>query len=105
MGTNPEFEIIVSDRARQMLVSHVSFLAKKSPSATRKTKDELLVAIRSLSQMPERFPYLEADFIPVNKYHKMYVREWYLILYQIRNNIVYVDYIVDCRQDYRWLMR
>ena len=40
-----------------------------------------------------------------NKYHKMFVEKWYLILYQIKDQIVYVDYIVDCRQDYRWLVR
>jgi len=29
----------------------------------------------------------------------------YLILYQIKGQMVYVDYIVDCRQDYEWLIR
>ena len=55
--------------------------------------------------MPERYPFLEAEFIPSNKYHKMFVEKWYLVLYQIQDEIVYVDFIVDCRQDYRWLMR
>lgn len=105
MGTNLEYEVIVSDRARQMLASHIRFLAQKTPSAARKTKDDLMAAIRSLSQMPGRFPFLEAEFIPPNKYHKMYVQKWYLILYQIKDKIVYVDYIVDCRQDYGWLMQ
>ncbi len=35
-------------------------------------KNELMDAIRSLHQMPERFPFLEAEFIPPNKYHKMF---------------------------------
>jgi plasmid stabilization system protein ParE len=100
-----QYKVIASDRARQTLASHVRFLAQKSPIAAQKIKDELMDAIRSLHQMPERFPFLEAEFIPPNKYHKMIVEKWYLILYQIKDQTVYVDYIVDCRQDYGWLVR
>lgn len=105
MGNKPQYRVIVSDRARQMLASHVRFLAQKSPSSARKVKNNLMDAIRSLQQMPERYPFLKAEFIPPNKYHKMFVEKRYLILYQVRDQIVYVDYIVDCRQDYGWLMR
>lgn len=101
----PRYKINVSDRSRQMLAAHVRFLAEKSPEAARNTKNELLTAIRSLAQMPERYPFMEAEFIPSNKYHKMFVEKWYLVLYQIQDEFVYVDYIVDCRQDYRWLVR
>ena len=100
-----KYKVIVSDRARQMLAGHVRFMAQKSPSAARKVNNELMDAIRSLGKIPERFPFLEAEFIPSNKYHKMFVEKWYLILYQVKDQTVYVDYIVDCRQDYGWLVR
>ena len=105
MENKPQYKVIVSDRARQMLAGHVRFLAQKSPTAARKIKNDLMDAIRSLQQMPVRFPFLEAEFIPPNKYHKMFVEKWYLILYQVKNQTVYVDYMVDCRQDYGWLVR
>ena len=105
MEKKPQYKVIVSDRARQMLAGHVRFLAQKSPSAARKIKNDLMDAIRSLHQIPERFPFLNAEFIPLNKYHKMFVEKWYLILYQIKDQAVYVDYIVDCRQDYGWLIQ
>jgi len=35
----------------------------------------------------------------------MFVEKWYLILYQIKEQTVYVDYIVDCRQNYSWLVK
>lgn len=105
MEKTPQYKVIVSDRARQMLSGHVRFSAHKSPAAARKIKNELMEAMRSLHRMPERYPFIEADFIPPNKYHKMLVEKRYLILYQIRDLAVFVDYIVDCRQDYRWLMR
>jgi len=105
MENNPQYKVIVSDRARQMLAGHVRFLAQKSPSAARRVKNDLMDAIRSLYQMPERFPFLDAEFIPLNKYHKMFIEKWYLVLYQIKDQTVYVDYIVDCRQDYGWLVK
>lgn len=100
-----KYKVIVSDRTRQMLADHVRFMAQKSPSAARKVKNELMDAIRSLYQMPERFPFLEVEFIPSNKYHKMFVKKWYLILYQVKDQTVYIDYIIDCRKDYIWLVR
>jgi len=105
MEKKPQYKVIISDRARQMLAGHVLFLAQKSPKAARITKNELMDAIRTLSTMPERCPFLNAEFIPLNKYHKMFVEKWYLIIYQIKDQTVYVDYIVDCRQDYGWLVR
>jgi len=105
MEKKPQYKVIVSDRARRMLAGHIRFLAQKSPTAARKAKNDLLDAIRSLHQMPERFLFLDAEFIPPNKYHKMFFEKWYLILYQIKDQKVYVDYIMDCRQDYGWLVR
>jgi len=105
MAKKPQYKVIVSDRARQMLAGHVRFLAQKSPSAARKVKSDLMDAIRSLDQMPELFPFWGAEFIPLNKYHKMFVDKRYLMLYQIKDQTVFVDYIVDCRQDYGWLVR
>lgn len=101
----PRYKVIVSDRASKMLASHIRFLAEASPEAARSTKNDLLQAIRSLVRLPERFPFLDVEFIPPNKYHKMFVEKRYLVLYQIQDEMVYVDYIVDCRQDYRWLVR
>lgn len=104
MEKTPKYKVIISSRAYQMLTNHVRFLAQKNPSAARSVKNEIINAIRSLEQMPERYPFLQVDFIPSNKYHKMFVGKRYLIIYQIKNHTVYVDYILDCREDYCWLL-
>lgn len=52
-----------------------------------------------------RYPFFNEPYIPANKYHKVYVESWYLVLYQIEDDTVYVDWIVDCRQDYQWLLK
>lgn len=104
MTENNKYEIIVSDRAKQMLGTHIRFMAQINKKAAAAKKKEIMSAIRSLSQMLHRFPFFEELYLPPNKYHKMFVEKWYLILYQIRDDTVYVDYILDCRKDYSWLI-
>lgn len=104
MGENRKYKVIVSDRAKRMLGTHIRFMAQVSKEAAAAKKTELMAAIRSLSQMPQRFPFFDEVYIPPNKYHKMFVQKWYLVLYQIQDEIVYVDYILDCRKDYSWLI-
>lgn len=104
MADNKTYKVIVSDRAKQMLGIHIRFMAQVNKDATRDKKKEIVTALRSLLKMPQRFPFFEEMYISPNKYHKMFVEKWYLILYQIQDDTVYVDYILDCRRDYSWLV-
>ena len=104
MAENRKYKVIVSDRAKRMLGSHIRFMATVIYEAAAAKKKELITAMRSLSQMPQRFPFFEEMYITPNKYHKMFIEKWYLILYQIQDDTVYVDYILDCRKDYGWLI-
>ena len=97
-----KYKVIISDRAKEMLGMHIRFLAQKN--AAPNLKKRLIAEIRSLQESPQRYPFFNETYIPANKYHKLYVENWYLVLYQIRDNVVYVDWIVDCRQEYEWLM-
>ncbi|NBI18991.1 type II toxin-antitoxin system RelE/ParE family toxin [Neglecta sp. X4] len=105
MADNRKYKVIVSDRAKRMLGTHIRFMAQVSKEAATAKKKEIMVAMRSLSHMPQRFPFFEELYITPNKYHKMFVEKWYLVLYQIQDDKVYVDYILDCRKDYSWLVK
>ncbi|MCL2426877.1 MAG: type II toxin-antitoxin system RelE/ParE family toxin [Oscillospiraceae bacterium] len=100
-----QYKVVISDKAKSMLGTHVKFLAQTSPSAAHNVKEKIIFAIRSISEMPERCPFFCGEFVPPNKYHKLIVGSRYLILYQIKDINVYVDYIIDGRQDYSWLVR
>lgn len=104
MTKDKKYTVIISERARQMLGTHIRFLAQVNKDAAISKKKELLKAIRSLSEMPQRCPFFNEPYIPPNKYHKMYVANWYLIIYQIQEEKVFIDYILDCRKDYKWLI-
>lgn len=100
-----KYTVIISDRAKQMLGQHIHFLAQVNKNAAVELKKRFLEAFRSLESFPHRYPFFSADFIPPNKYHKLYIKNWFLVLYQIKDDRVYIDWIVDCRQDYSWLLK
>jgi len=101
---NQQYEVIVSDAALSMLDRHMDFLAKVSKNAAMKAKNEIISDMRSLRKNPERYPVYENQFIKEIRYRKMFSAKRYLIFYEITDTAVYVDYIVDCRQDYEWLL-
>ncbi|MDR1206401.1 MAG: type II toxin-antitoxin system RelE/ParE family toxin [Peptococcaceae bacterium] len=103
--TETEYDVIISDAALSMLDSHIDFLARVSPSAATKLMDKILDDIGSLSKNPQRFPFYENEFISSVRYRRMLTSKRYLVLYEIDGITVNVDYIVDCRQDYEWLIR
>lgn len=99
------YEVVVSEEARRLLGECVQFIAKDNEEAAQCLRQRLVAGIRSLSAMPARFPYFNERYIPRNKYRKMFIENYYLVLYQIQDRTVYVDYVVDCRRDYIWLLR
>lgn len=103
-NSEEKYQIIVSDRASEMLVNHVRFVAQVSKQAAEKLRKAIVKEVRTLEYMPHRNSWFNVEFIPTNKYRKLVVERRYLVLYQIRDNCVYVDYILDCRQEYPWLL-
>lgn len=102
--SDTKYKVIVSDTAKRMLGMHIDFMAQVNKDAAKAKKKEIMEAMHSLEHMPQRFPFLEGLYISSNKYHKMFVKNWFIVLYQIQDNTVYVDYILDCRKDYGQLM-
>ena len=88
-----------------MLDNHIDFLAQLNIDAAINLKDTFLKELKSLEIMPLRFPVLESEYIKFGKHRKMLVKNRYLVIYQVKENTVYVDYIVDCRENYQWLFR
>ena len=105
MVQNKLYKVKISEEAQRGLGRIVSFVALNSIQAARVLKKDIVAEISSLTLLPERTPILEGEFIPFNKYHKLVVRRNYLVLYQIKDDTVLVDYVIDCRQDYGWLIR
>ena len=104
MEQRNKYRVIVSERATQMLVSHVAFLSQVSPEAAERMTVEFEKAANSLQLMPQRCPWLTGEYIPRNAYRFILFEKRYMIIFQIVDDIVYAEYVVDCRQDYSWLI-
>ena len=84
-----KFQVIVSKRAAQQLVDHADFWK----------------AADSLQSFPYRNPILRSSVFVTEKYRKMVFGKWYLLIYQIKGERVFVEYVIDGRQDYQWLIQ
>lgn len=101
---NRLFKVVVSEGATQMLVSHARFLAQVSEAAAERLIEDFQDKAKSLEQYPERNPNLIDPLITPGKYRKLLLEKRYLLIYQIKSSVVYVDAVVDTRQDYGWLL-
>lgn len=99
-----QYRVIISGEATQMLVSHTRFLAQVSESAAMRLIDAFQESASSLTRFPERGPWLSDPQIPLEKYRKLLLEKRYLLIYQIKEKTVYVDSVIDTRQDYGWLL-
>lgn len=105
MEQQNRYQVTVSERAMQMLVSHAAFLARMNPQAAERLVDSFEEAAHSLETMPQRCPWLSGEYIPRHAYRFLLFERRYMIVFQVNDNIVFVDYVIDCRQDYGWLIR
>lgn len=105
MEQQNNYRVIISERATQMLIFHAAFLSQVSPEAAERLTVEFEKTANSLEMMPQRCPWLTGEYIPRNAYRFILFEKRYVIIFQIVDNIVYADYVVDCRQDYSWLIR
>ena len=104
MDEQNKYTVIVSEHAKQMLVSHAAFLAQTSVNAAQRLADSFEKIAGSLEFMPQRCTWLTNEFIPRNMYRYILFEKRYMIIFQIKDNMVYVDHVIDCRQDYEWLI-
>lgn len=98
------YTVVISDEAAQMLVSHARFLAQVSEEAALRFIEEFNQKVKSLEKFPERNPELFDPMIPKGKYRKLLMAKRYILVYQVKGSTVLVDAVVDCRQDYGWLL-
>jgi plasmid stabilization system protein ParE len=102
--SDKSYKVIISQKAADMLISHSRFIANVSEKATIQFINEFNEKAKSLENFPERNPYIIYPMIPEGKYRKLVIVRKYLLIYQIKDENVFVDAILDCRQDYKWLL-
>ncbi|GHV31455.1 plasmid stabilization protein [Spirochaetia bacterium] len=103
-GRDKVYTVEISERASEMLIYHARFLANSSETAAKRLISQFESQANSLRNQPERFPWLSQPMLPEYKYRKLLFEKRYLLIYQLKGDTVYIDAMVDCRQDYGWLL-
>ena len=98
------YEVRVTNTAWEQMLEHARFLANVSEDAATRLVDEFVRKSNTLTQMPERCPWFSHDAIPFQKYRKLFFGKYHLALFEIRESVVYVTAVVDCRQNFPWLL-
>ncbi len=93
------FKVIVSHKAEIMLMEHMRFLANVSGPAARRFLASFKDAKRDISMFPLSAPYEDAEPLPPETYRGCLFYDRYKILYEVGENEVYIDAVIDCRQD------
>jgi len=96
---------IIQTPDTEMLIEHVRFLAQVSETAAIRLVDEFYVKSKTLEQMPERCSWLSGYSIPEKKYRKLIFEGNYMLVFQVVDDMVYVDAVVDCRSEFQWLLQ
>lgn len=99
-----KYSVIISTQASDMLVKHAAFLALSSPEAAERLTVSFERAAYSLELFPQRCPLIEGLDLPEKLYRALLFEKRYLLVFQIKAACVYVEQVLDTRQDYRWLL-
>lgn len=55
-------------------------MAQVDKETAKSKKNKIMEAMRSLEQLPHQFPFLNEPYIPQNKYRKLFIKKWYIVL-------------------------
>ena len=98
-----KYNVIVAERADKMLIRHARFLAKASKPAALRLADEFEAVLRELEENPYQFPMETDGNLPKGLYRKALFCKWYKAVFVVESQNVYLDAVLDCRQDNRRL--
>ena len=100
--SNKKYHIEFSQRADDMLLQHTEFLARVSISAARRLIKSTKKMKSTLKCNPEMYAFadeVDVPGIPHKTYRKYIFEKRYKALYLIERNNVFIDVIIDTRQE------
>ena len=97
-NADKEYTVIVDPAVNDKMYDHFEFLARVSETAVERLLDDLVKDMRSLERLPYRNPVFDRPYLKSGKYRYMVSCKRYLIVYQVVDNMVFVDDIQDSRQ-------
>ena len=88
-----------------MLKLHINYLKLSSFINANHFREIILQSAKELEYFPKRYPLFLVPEISNKKYRKMVVDKRYLLLYEVIGESVWINLILDCRQNYKWFLK
>jgi len=97
-----KYEVSLSRFAERMLLQHIEFLSQVNIAAASRLISSLKKVKSRLSENPYQFPFaddLDVPGLPLKTYRKYLFEKRYKAIFLIEENNIYIDVIIDCRQE------
>lgn len=89
-------KICISNKARDELYLHSLYKRKYSMLSSQKFFQDFNSSIKLLSNFPYMYPKIHSN----SDYRKVLFNKNFLIVYLINNNTIFIDSIINCKQNY-----
>jgi hypothetical protein len=93
-----QYHVIVSNIVAGQLLGYVQFIANVSPSAAKRFVDEYESILDRLEDNPFQFQ-VDTSFNNPDEYRSALFARWFKCLFIVDGSKVYLDAVIDCRQD------
>ena len=97
------YTVIFASRVDSHLLKHTEFLARVSIPAAKAFRNAFAQVLEDLATNPLRFPMETDQNLPEGLYRKALFAKRYKALFSVAGSNVYLDAVIDCRQDTRQL--
>ena len=93
-----KYKIIVSRHVAGHLRSHVEFISRVSIKAARQFVAEYEDVLNRMEENPLQFQ-IDTSFDNPDEYRRAVFGKWYKCLFVIDGTTIYLESVVDCRQE------
>lgn len=97
------YTVVFASRVDAQLLKHTEFLARVSVPAAKAFRNAFAQLLEEMESNPMRFPMETDQNLPEGVYRKALFAKRYKALFSVVGSTVYLDAVVDCRQDTRRL--
>lgn len=89
-------KILISKKARKQLYLHAFYKSKYSKASSLQFLEDFNSSIQFLLLFPYMYPKISKN----SSYRKIIFNKKYIIIYFIENENIYIDSIINCKQNY-----
>ena len=94
-----KYDVHIIEECVITLEKHIEFIANVNANAAEKFRNEFFEIVRGLEIFPERNTRIRMVIAPNLIYHRALIGKYHALLYEIQGNDVYVDLVIDLRQN------